>query len=63
MRSRAYYAPALVVFVGGDNFGLAVPGGIPGGIGWFALGPREVYPTVVPGQPRVFRQRSTAATR
>jgi len=41
--SRAYYAPALVVFVGGDNFGLAVPGGIPGGIGWFALGPREVY--------------------
>jgi hypothetical protein len=41
--TRAYYAPALVVFVGGDNFGLAVPGGIPGGIGWFALGPREVY--------------------
>ena len=43
VRGRAYYAPALVVFVGGDNFGLAVPGGIPGGIGWFALGPREVY--------------------
>ena len=43
MSTRAYYAPALVVFVGGDNFGLAVPGGIPGGIGWFALGPREVY--------------------
>ena len=43
MRSRAYYAPALVVFVGGDNFGLSVSGGMPGGIGWFALGPREVY--------------------
>jgi hypothetical protein len=43
VRSRAYYAPALVVFVGGDHFGLSVTGGIPGGIGWFALGPREVY--------------------
>jgi hypothetical protein len=43
VQTRAYYAPALVVFVGGDNFGLSVSGGIPGGIGWFALGPREVY--------------------
>ena len=43
IRSRAYYAPALVVFVGGDGFGLAVSGGIAGGIGWFPLGPRELY--------------------
>ena len=43
VRSRAYYAPALVVFVGGDNFQLAISGGNVGGIGWFPLAPREVY--------------------
>jgi hypothetical protein len=43
------YAPALVAFVGGPNFGLSVSigGGRGGGnVGWFPLGPREVY---VPG--------------
>src|SRR5271163_324458 len=34
---RAVYAPALVVFIGGG------PGGFGGKVGWFALGPREVY--------------------
>jgi len=34
---QAVYAPALVVFIGG------VPGGFGGNVGWFALGPREVY--------------------
>ncbi|CAG0987343.1 hypothetical protein BURK1_02078 [Burkholderiales bacterium] len=43
VRSRAYYAPALVVFVGGDDFQLSISGGNVGGIGWFPLGPREVY--------------------
>jgi hypothetical protein len=43
MRSRAYYAPALVVFVGGDNFQLMISSGIVGGVAWFPLGPREVY--------------------
>ena len=33
----AVYAPALVVFIGGG------PGGWGGNVGWFALGPREVY--------------------
>jgi hypothetical protein len=38
---RSVYAPALVVFVGGDQW---KPSGIAGsGIGWFPLGPREVY--------------------
>jgi hypothetical protein len=39
---RAVYAPALVVFVG---FG---GGGIGGNVGWFPLGPREVF---VPSYP------------
>jgi hypothetical protein len=33
---RAVYAPALVVFIGGG-------GGFGGNVGWFPLGPREVY--------------------
>ena len=38
---RPVYAPALVVFVGGG-------GGFAGNMGWFPLGPREVY---VPSYP------------
>jgi len=41
--SRAYYAPALVAFVGGEHFQLAVTGGNVGGVAWFPLAPREVY--------------------
>src|SRR5271154_7355645 len=36
---RAVYAPALVVFVGGGGVGV----GFGGNVGWFPLGPREVY--------------------
>jgi len=34
---QAVYAPALVVFIGGGG------GGFGGNVGWFPLGPREVY--------------------
>ena len=41
---RPVYAPALVVFLGGANFSLAVTSGpVGGGIGWFPLAPGEVY--------------------
>jgi hypothetical protein len=43
VRTRAYYAPALVAFVGGSNFQLAISSGPVGGVAWFPLGPREVY--------------------
>ena len=43
VRERAYYAPALVAFVGGNNFQLSISSGNVGGIGWFPLAPREVY--------------------
>jgi hypothetical protein len=36
---RAVYAPALVVFIGGGGVGV----GLGGNVGWFPLGPREVY--------------------
>jgi hypothetical protein len=39
------YAPALVAFVGGPGFGVSVSvrGGGYGNVGWFPLGPGEVY--------------------
>jgi hypothetical protein len=43
VQSRAYYAPALVAFVGGANFKLAISGNNVGGVAWFPLGPRDVY--------------------
>ncbi|MEQ1580112.1 MAG: DUF6600 domain-containing protein [Steroidobacteraceae bacterium] len=41
---RPVYAPALVAWVGGPSVSVSVSLG--GGVGWFPLGPREVY---VPG--------------
>ena len=50
MNYQPVYAPALVAFIGGANFGVSMSvggGGYGGGdVGWFPLGPREVY---VPG--------------
>jgi hypothetical protein len=46
---RPFYAPALVAFVGGPRFGVAV--GFGGGAGvaaWFPLGPGEVYRPAYP---------------
>ena len=41
---RPIYAPALVAFVGGNGWSVGIGGGQP--VGWFPLGPREVF---VPG--------------
>ncbi|HVZ20444.1 MAG TPA: DUF6600 domain-containing protein, partial [Vicinamibacterales bacterium] len=38
---RAVYAPAMVAFVGGAGWGVSVSTGGP--VGWFPLGPRDVY--------------------
>ena len=43
VRSHAYYAPALVAFVGGNNFQLSISSGNGGGVAWFPLAPREIY--------------------
>ena len=48
VRTPAYYAPALVVFVGGGSFQLTIAGGVVGGVAWFPLGPREVYRPAYP---------------
>jgi len=41
MGVRPVYAPALVAFVGGAGVGVSI--GIGGPVGWFPLGPGEVY--------------------
>ncbi|MEO8459056.1 MAG: DUF6600 domain-containing protein, partial [Dokdonella sp.] len=38
---RAVYCPALVAFVGGNNWNIGISSGRP--IGWFPLGPRDVF--------------------
>ncbi len=44
VRVRPVYAPALVAFVGGNNFRISVGSGAPArGIAWFPLAPGEVY--------------------
>ena len=45
VREQAVYAPALVAFVGGNNFRVATTGGgaATTAVGWFPLAPREVY--------------------
>ena len=48
VRAPAYYAPALVVFVGGDNFRLNISHAPGGGVAWFPLAPHEVYRPAFP---------------
>jgi len=44
VRAQAVYAPALVAFVGGNNFRISVGAGEPSrGVAWFPLAPGEVY--------------------
>jgi Family of unknown function (DUF6600) len=40
---RPVYAPALVAWVGGPHFAIGVAVGGGAAVGWFPLGPREVY--------------------
>src|SRR5258708_6599556 len=49
---RPVYAPALVAWVGGSRFSIGISVGGGPGIGWFALGPREVYVPSYRASPR-----------
>jgi hypothetical protein len=62
VRTRAYYAPALVVFVGGSNFQLSISSGIVGGVAWFPLGPREVYQPAYPVSRRYYEDINRSNT-
>ena len=62
VRTRAYYAPALVAFVGGNNFQLTISSGNVGGVAWFPLGPREVYRPSYPVSRRYFENVNVSNT-
>lgn len=60
---RPVYAPALVAWVGGPRFGvsLAIGGGV-GAVGWFALGPGELWAPAYHASPRYFNQVNVSNT-
>ena len=62
VRARAVYAPALVAFVGGRNFQVAISGGNVGAVGWFPLGPRDVYRPAYPVSRAYFNNVNTTNT-
>jgi hypothetical protein len=62
VRTRAYYAPALVVFIGGADFQLSISSGNVGGVGWFPLGPREVYQRAYPVSRRYYEDINRSNT-
>ena len=57
---RPVYAPALVAFVGGSGFSVSVASGP--AIGWFALGPRDVYRPPYRVSSNYFRQVNVSNT-
>ena len=57
---RPYYAPALVAFVGGSGFSVSISAGP--AIGWFPLGPREVYSPPYHVSHDYFRQVNVSNT-
>lgn len=59
---RPVYAPALVVFVGGSGWSLAISLGGDMSIGWFPLGPREVYVPPYQTSPTYFSQVNVSNT-
>ncbi|HEV2220097.1 MAG TPA: DUF6600 domain-containing protein [Casimicrobiaceae bacterium] len=57
---RPCYAPALVAFVGGSGFAVSISAGP--AIGWFPLGPREVYRPPYQVSRDYFRQVNVSNT-
>lgn len=59
---RPVYAPALVAWVGGSGFSVGVSFGGGPGIGWFPLGPREVYVPSYRASPTYVTRVNTSNT-
>ncbi|WHZ19317.1 MAG: Exonuclease SbcC [Rhodanobacteraceae bacterium] len=51
---RPVYAPALVAFIGGSGLSLSISIGGGGPVGWFPLGPRDVYTPWFPASRNYF---------
>ncbi len=61
-RAQPVYAPALVVFIGGSNFSLAISSSNVGSVGWFPLGTRDVYRPSYPVSRTYFNNVNTSNT-
>src|SRR5579884_105665 len=60
--ARPVYAPALVAFVGGNNWRVSVSVGSGAAVAWFPLGPREVYVPAYRASPRYVTRVNTTNT-
>src|SRR6266705_5613216 len=60
---RPVYSPALVAFVGGGGFSIGVGIGGGGGVGWFPLGPGEVFVPWYRTSPRYVQTVNVTNTR
>jgi hypothetical protein len=60
---RPVYAPALVGFVGGSGFGVTVGFGGVTGVGWFPLGPRDIWVPGYRASPRYVQNVNVTNTR
>lgn len=61
-QTRCVYAPALVGFVGGGGFGVAIGFGGGEGVAWFPLGPRDVYVPPYRVSPRYVEEVNVSNT-
>jgi len=59
---RPVYAPALVAWVGGPRFGVDIAIGGGAAVGWFALGPGELWAPAYRASPRYFNQVNVTNT-
>ena len=62
VRAQPVYAPALVAFIGGAIAGLASSSGNAANVGWFPLGPRDVYRPSYPVSRTYFNNVNTSNT-
>jgi hypothetical protein len=64
VQARAVYAPALVAFIGGGNFGVSISSGNANSsaVGWFPLGPRDVYRPAYPVSQKYFTNVNVSNT-
>ena len=60
---RPVYSPALVAFVGGGGFSIGIGVGGGGGVGWFPLGPGEVFVPWYRTSPRYVENVNVTNTR
>jgi len=60
--ARAVYAPALVAFIGGGSFQVGISSARVSAVGWFPLGPRDIYRPAYPVSRNYFNNVNVTNT-